>query len=51
MKIYGRDINYEILNGFLNSNQIIELDIVDLSQNFLTYDAFYKSVKCLKIDY
>ena len=35
---------------FLNSNNIIEFDIIHLSETLELHDALYKSLRCLTID-
>jgi hypothetical protein len=50
VKVDAGHVNHKHLTAFLNSNNIIELDISELSQKLSLKDSFKNSLRSLKIN-
>ena len=48
--IIADEINHEELTEFLNTNNIVDLEIRDLSEKLILNDDFYKTLRFLMID-
>ena len=49
-EIFADEINHEELTEFLNTNNIVDLEIRDLSEKLILNDDFYKTLRFLMID-
>lgn len=49
-EILADEINHEELTEFLNTNNIVDLEIRDLSEKLFLNDGFYKTLRFLMID-
>jgi hypothetical protein len=49
-EIFADEINHEELTEFLNTNNIVDLEIRDLSEKLILNDGFYKNLRFLTID-